>query len=56
MLNWIVLIRTVLTLKLYLRYTELFNIELFGHFTVCNENVFLYKTELAGLELFYLTE
>ena len=41
-----------LTLKLYLCYTELFNIELFSHLTVCKHNLYLnssnsakYKTE-----------
>ena len=41
-----------LTLKLYLRETELFNIELFRRLTVCKENVYLYLTELAELEQF----
>ena len=31
-----------LTLKLYLYETELFNIDLFWHLTVCGENVYLY--------------
>ena len=35
-----------LTLKLYLHWTDLFNIELFWHLTV-----YSYKTELAELEL-----
>ena len=38
-----------LTLKLYLHKTELFNIELFLHLTVCKENLWLH---LAELELF----
>ena len=41
-----------LTLKLYLREIELFNIELFRHFTECQENQYLYLTEFAELELF----
>ena len=40
-----------LTLKLYLHSTELFNIELFWHSMVCKQNLYLYKTELAELEL-----
>ena len=40
-----------LTLKMYLHETDLFNIELFWHLTVCKENKFLYLTELAELEL-----
>ena len=31
-----------LTLKLYLHYTELFNVELFLHLAVCKENLYLY--------------
>ena len=31
-----------LTLKLYLHYTELFNIELYRDLTVCKENLYLY--------------
>ena len=42
----------ILTLKLYIRLTELFNIELFCHLTVCGQNLYSYKTELAELELF----
>ena len=41
-----------LRLKLYLQLTELFNIELFWHLTVCKQNLYLYETELAELELF----
>ena len=41
-----------LTLKLYLHLTELFNTELFWHLTVCKQNLYLYWTELAELELF----
>ena len=40
------------TLKLCLHETELFNIELFWHLTVCKQNLYLYKTELAELVLF----
>ena len=40
-----------LTLKLYFYLTELFNIELSWHLTVCKENLYLYETELAELEL-----
>ena len=36
-----------LTLKLYLRFIELFNIERFWHLTVCKQNLRLYLTELA---------
>ena len=42
----------ILISKLYLNETELFNIELFWHLTVCKENLYLYWTELAKLELF----
>ena len=31
-----------LILKLYLHYTESFNIELFWHLTVCKQNLYLY--------------
>ena len=41
-----------LTLKLYLHWTELVNIELFCHLNVCKQNLYLYQTELAELELF----
>ena len=36
-----------LTLKLYLRQTELFEMELFWHLTVCKPNLYLYYTELV---------
>ena len=51
MLNWIVWngtafdIETVLTLNWFV-----------WHLTVCKKNLYLYKTELAKLELFDLTE
>ena len=45
-----------LTLNLYLQLTELFNIELFLHLTVCKQNLYLYLTELAELELFEYTK
>ena len=35
-----------LTLKLYLRKTELFNIELFWYLTICKQNLYLYLAEL----------
>ena len=41
-----------LTLKLYLHKTELFNIELFWHLTVCKENLYWHWTGIAELELF----
>ena len=44
MLNWIVWLNWIelfLTLKLYLHKTELFNIELFWHLTVCKQNLYL---------------
>ena len=41
-----------LTLELYFHLTELFNIELFWHLTVCNQNLYLFWTKLAELELF----
>ena len=41
-----------LTLKLYLHYTYLFNIELFWHLTVCKQNLYFYWIELAEFELF----
>ena len=46
MLNWIIWNRIFLTLELYLHETELFNLELFWHFAVCNRNLYLYLTEL----------
>ena len=42
MLNWIAEMELFLTLKLYLRKTELFNIELFWHLTECEQNLYLY--------------
>ena len=42
----------LLTLKLYLHWIESFNIELFWHLTVCKQNLSLYYSELAELELF----
>ena len=44
-------IELFLTLKLHLHLTELFNIELFWHLTVCKQNLYLYGTKLAELEL-----
>ena len=41
-----------LTLNLYLRLIEFFNIELFWHLTVSKQNLYLYWTELFELELF----
>ena len=41
-----------LTMKLYSRLTELFEIELFWHLTVGKQKLYLYKTELFKLELF----
>ena len=38
-------------MKLYLYQTELFNIELFWHLTVCKQNIYLYETELFEVEL-----
>ena len=40
------------TLKQYLRKTELFEMELFWYLTVCKQNLYLYYTESAELELF----
>ena len=45
MLNWIIKNRTVLTLKTYLRLTELFEIELFW------QKLYLYWTELFEIKL-----
>ena len=41
----------IFTLKLYLHLTDLFNIERFWHLTVCKQNLYLYQTEIAELEL-----
>ena len=41
-----------LTLKQYLHLTELFIIELLWHLTECKQNLYLYLTVLAELELF----
>ena len=41
-----------LTLKLYLHITELSYIELFWHLIVCKQNLYLYLTKLAELDLF----
>ena len=46
MLNWIFEINVFLTFKLYLRSTELFEIELFWHLTECKQNLFLFELEL----------
>ena len=46
---------TELFLELFLTLevlTELFNIELFWHLTVCKQNLYSYWTELAELEPF----
>ena len=45
-----------LIMKLYFNSTELFNIELFWHLTVCKQNLYLNHTELADLDLFEWTE
>ena len=37
-------------MELYLHQTDLFNIEMFWHFTVSKQNLYLYKTELAELK------
>ena len=42
----------ILTLKLYLDKTEVFNIELFWHSTVSEQNLIIYNTELLELEFF----
>ena len=42
--------------KLYLHSTELFNMEPLWHLTVCKQNLYLYKTKLAELELIDLAE
>ena len=47
MLNWIARNRTVIVY-----YTELFEIELFWHLTVCKQKLYLHKPELFELELF----
>ena len=38
-----------LSLKLYLHWIDMFNIELFWHLTVSKQNLYLYLTELAEL-------
>ena len=40
LLNWIVGIELFLTLKLFLHYTELFEIELFWHLTGCKQKLY----------------
>ena len=52
-LNWIVTYNCncFLTLILYLHWTELFNMELFWHVTVCKQSLYFYKAELAEEEL-----
>ena len=42
MLNWIAWNRTVFDIEIVLRETELFEIELFCHLTVCKQNLYLY--------------
>ena len=57
MLNWIVWNSTVFDFETaYLCWTELFEIELFWHLTVCGENLFLYWSELFKLDLFKLEQ
>ena len=48
MLSWIVWNTTVFDIEIVLRCTELFEIELFWHSTVCKQKLF----ELFELELF----
>ena len=54
--NWIVWKGTVFDLKVYLRWTELFEMELFWHLTECKQKLHLYETELFELDLFDWTE
>ena len=49
MLNWIVWNGTVFDIETVITLNW---IELFWHLTVCKENLYLYSTELAELELF----
>ena len=37
---------------MYLHSTDLFNIELFWHLTMCKQNLYLYWTESSEVELF----
>ena len=48
MRNWIGWNETVFDIETVLT----LNIELFWHLTVCKQNLYLYKTELAELEQF----
>ena len=45
-----------LTLKLYLPKTELFEIELLWHLSMCKQKLYLYKNEFFELELVDKTE
>ena len=42
MLNWIVWYRTVFDIKIVLSKTELFEIELFWHLTLCKQKLYLH--------------
>ena len=42
MQNWIIWNRFFFILKLYLRETELFHIEMIWHLTACEQNLYLY--------------
>ena len=55
-LNWIVWNGTVFDIETLLTLTELFNIEVFWRLTVSKQNLYLYLTELAELELFEYSE
>ena len=47
MVNWIVWNRVVFDIDtVYLRKTELFEIELIRHLTLCKQKLYLYKIEL----------
>ena len=39
-----------LTLRLYLHYTELFNVEMFWHLTTCKQSLYWYLAELEVSE------
>ena len=51
MLNWIVWNGTVFDIGNVVTLNLFVNIELFWHLTVCKQNLYLYSTELAELEL-----
>ena len=50
--NWIAWNRTVFDIEtVYLRWTELFEKELFWHLTICKQKLYLCLTELFAIQI-----